>query len=214
MIEVIGFDLDGTLYPSTKEIQKRIRNTIYQKLSSECGIEICEARFLFEENYDRLSSGSRAVEEIAKKYQKNISGVNLIQDSLQEADILDLLKPNPALADMLTRLSQEYPLDLITGSRKPLAINKLERLGINQKIFSTIWGKETGDKLSGELFKWWIEIRNKPASSLLYVGDNTRQDIDTPKSLGIQTCYTGRYSEADYQIKDILELEELVKRIK
>lgn len=214
MIRIIGLDLDGTLYPSTEEIQKRIRTTIYQKIATSCGISLPEAKDAFETSYAQSSSGSRAIEEIANTYKKRIDGVNLIQDALQEADILDLIQPNEKVSKMLNNLGLEFNLDLITGSRRNLAREKLERLQIPRGSFKHIWTKEDGHKSSGELYKTWLSEYNADPQTMLYVGDNKKQDIDSPKRLGIKTCYIGQYAEADFQIKNILELEELVKQLK
>jgi FMN phosphatase YigB (HAD superfamily) len=57
------------------------------------------------------------------------------------------------------------------------------------------------------MYKKWIKKRGTP-ENMLYVGDNKKQDVDVPKSLGIRTCFLGKYEQADIQMANILELEE------
>ena len=211
-IQVIGFDLDNTLYPSTAEMQKKIREKIYEKISDLFGIDYEEAKRKFEESYLKIKSGSRAIRGIAKEvgYCGEIDNLDLVQEAIQEADVLDLIKPNPKLKEMLLRLKKKLDLDLITGSSQNLILGKLSRLGIETHLFDYVLDGDSGSKLDGDVFRRWVELRRGVPERMLYVGDNEKQDIDPPKSLGIKTCFIGEYSAADFQISNILDLERLL----
>jgi len=208
-ISVIGVDLDGTLYPITPEIKKRQRENIYQKMSVHFGISAEEVGKLFEENYSKMGSGSRALESIAKSLEKPVPKEDFIQEALEETDFLDLLEPNLKLSQMLNRISVTKKLDLITSSRCDFALEKLRRIGIYKEIFENILAHE-GSKTTGEVYRKWLSKRGFPASQHLYVGDNQIQDIDVPNQLGIQTCFLGNYLMANFQIKSILDLESIL----
>jgi len=208
-IKIIGFDLDGTLYPSTEEIQKKIRTQVYKKISSEFNISYEQARNSFETNYEKLSSGSRTIEAIAKQLNKPPVKNDLVQEAIEEADILDLIKKDSELIEMLLRLKNKKPLDLLTGSKYSLAFKKLERIGINSDLFENIFTRKDCLKSSGKMYEKWIIGRNVNPENLLYIGDNKKQDIDIPKELGIKTCFLGEYENADFEIKNILDLESL-----
>lgn len=215
-IRRIGFDLDNTLYPSTPEIQQRIRAKICEKLACALGLDVERVRVLFEENYNGTyswsKSGSRTISEIARQYDKSIDGSGIVQDSIEEADILDLINPNQKLNEMLTRMSDRYNLDLITGSRRRICIPKLHRLGIRPGIFGLILSDEDGSKTQGDIYRKWLQVTETSASGVLYVGDNLKQDIIAPKKLGITTCLVGDSNGvSDFCIKNILDLEELLK---
>jgi FMN phosphatase YigB (HAD superfamily) len=212
-IKAVGLDLDGTLYPSTDEIQGRIRGKIYEKLADHFGIPFDTAMALFEDGYDRLHSGSKTIAEISDKYGKPINGSEIVQDSLQEADILDLILPNPELVGMLERISQTKRLDLLTGSAYGFALKKLERLGVDPGVFSIFLADEHGSKSDLSLFSRWFEVTGLSSCEHFYVGDNKKQDIDNPKSLGVGTCIIGNYELADFRINNILELEGLLNSI-
>jgi FMN phosphatase YigB (HAD superfamily) len=210
-IKVIGFDLDGTLYNYTPEIQKKMRGKIYEKLVSTLDLDIEKAEELFEEKYSLLHSGSRSVNQIAESYGKEVNGSNLVQEALQEADFLYLLDPNPKVYDMLIKLRNRKKLDLLTGSAGAFALKKLAKLGINWFVFDYILAGEDGSKSSGEMYEKWLNFYKKLSpKNFLYVGDNPKQDIEVPKKLGVQTCHLGNDSNADYNIKNILELERLI----
>lgn len=209
-IKVIGFDLDGTLYNVTPEIKLRVRNLIYQKISTEFNIPLEKATNLFEEIYSETHSGGGTIRDLEQRFGKK-SDSDIIQDSLQEADILALIPEDPNLSRLLTRLSESYQLDLLTGGRENLAFEKLKRIGIDKGIFKYLFTKERGRKGNGDLYREWIQNRlDLTPENFLYVGDNKKQDIDIPKELGIKTCFLGDYNQADFQINSILDLERLL----
>jgi len=215
-IKIIGFDLDNTLYPSTDEIQERIRRGIYERLSGELNISVKKARELFEENYNGdfawSLSGSRTINEIGRRYDKDLSERDIVQESIEKADILDLIQPNPALVNMLRRLNTKYCMDLITSTTYDLARGKLERIGIRKDFFEYfLTASKFGRKGDGTVYEYWLRERGVSPKAVLYVGDNKKQDIDSPKALGINTCFVnGEYGGADYCIGEVLELERLV----
>jgi len=210
-ISVVGFDLDGTLYPITPEIKEKQREKIYEKISIHFGISPEESRELFEKYYGELGSGIKSMEAISKKLQRPFHNSHFIQESLEQADFLYLLKPNLLLNEMLVRISKIKRLDLITGSTSAFLLKKLERIGISPDLFQLLSTHEDGSKSSQEIYLKWLSQTKRLPSQHIYVGDNPKLDIDVPKSLGIKTCFLGEYNRADFQIKDILELENLLR---
>jgi len=219
-IEVIGFDLDGTLYPSTPDIQKKIRSNIYKKIAKIFFISEERSAELFEglynsEGFNYSSSGSRTIKEIGRIHGFDIGKEEcsyLIDDSIADANILDLIEPNPQLSNMLERLSQERPVDLITNSEKDLALSKLERLSVNYSIFEKfLAGGEFGSKSDGTVYDFWVSQYNSfMPGQFLYIGDNFKQDILPPKRKGMQTCLVGKdHPETDYAVENILDVENL-----
>jgi FMN phosphatase YigB (HAD superfamily) len=216
-IRVIGFDLDNTLYPSTPQIQERVRGKIYTILANELGIQVEIARDLFEEayegNYEWSKSGSRSTAHIAEMYGKVIDR-DIVQEAFEQADFLELIQSNPELVQMFNRLSEERELDLITGSAHDMAMFKLARVGINPKIFWHRFCAESGSKTTGEIYQTWIKARERTyhnPENMLYVGDNAKSDILVPKKLGIVTCMLGKpVPEADFNIERILDLEKIL----
>lgn len=210
-IVAVGFDLDNTLYPSTPEIQERIRGRIYQKIAGLFGISFEGAKREFEEEYTRLMSGSKAIGEIARKLGKKYDGsLDIVQEASQEANFLDLIKPNFELAEMLSRMRSQagVGLDLLTGSEYDFAMDKLARIGLSKNYFDIILDAAHG-KTNGNMYREWLKLRETSPEKLLYVGDNKKQDIDVPKSLGIRTCHLGDYDAAEFQVKGILDVGKL-----
>ena len=213
-IKVIGLDLDGTLYEDSIEIHEKIRGKIYEKISILINVPIADAADLFKEKYERIGSGTRVINEIAK--EKGISDLNssdFMQDAFQEANFLNLISPDKEVGNLIHRLSDKYDkrVDLITGSEYKLALGKLDRLGIKSECFGLIFSSNDGSKTSGEMYEKWMGIRKEfGPENFLYIGDNIKQDIKSPKRFGIKTCHIGDSPDADYNIKNILELEKIL----
>jgi len=209
-IKIIGFDLDGTLYESTEEIQSRIRELIYKKISIGLGVNFKEAKNLFEESYAITSSGSKTIKKLEEQFQRELEK-ELVQNAIQEAEILDLIQFNPKLITFLEKLREKYSIDLLTDSRRDLALKKLNRMGIDKDIFGYFLSAENGSKTDGTKFIEWVEKRgNHDPRTFLYVGDNKRQDVDSPKEFGITICFIGKYNKADFEIENIMGLEKLL----
>jgi len=210
-IKVVGFDLDGTLYPYTEEIQRRNREEIYGELSRILGIHFEDVDKTFNGLYNDRSeeccgSGSRTIERIGRIYGKELNGVGIVQECLTRANVWDLIEENFGLVKMLNDLSKKYCLDLVTSTHSSLMHPKLERIGINIGVFNYVFTGENGSKSNGSIFKEWLKLRDFNVNEYLYVGDNERVDIDVPKSLGIKTCFIGDYEEADYCVDNIVML--------
>lgn len=215
-IKIIGFDLDNTLYPSTPEIQQRIRGRIYKNIADYFEISLEESEKLFESLYNSEEfygkSGSRTVNEIGKIYGKLVDGEKIVDKSIEEADILDLISSNPELADILKSFSKKFKIDLVTNSTNELALKKLSKIGIPKEIFSNILTRESGgEKTDGTKYKGWLEKIKVLPENVLYVGDNKKQDVLPPKKLGINTCVIGdSKGEADFCVSDVMELETIL----
>ncbi|MFA5258908.1 MAG: HAD family hydrolase [Candidatus Pacearchaeota archaeon] len=213
-IKVIGFDLDNTLYNSNEEMQKKIRGKIYEKLSIILNIHLKESEKLFEENYNGefpwKNSGRRTIEELGRMFKVPVDGREIVQESIEEAEIIDLIEENKMLEEMLKRLKQKYRLDIITSGNHEFALKKLDKIGIEKKLFELILAEgKFGGKTTGEVYQYWINERKISPNQILYVGDNLRADIEIPKLLGIKTCFVGKENKiADICINDILELEK------
>lgn len=184
-IKVIGFDLDQTLYPKSSEIDEAIQGYIYEKIAEykKCSIE--QADKLFNDLYQHGSglSGSKTLAALGVP-----NGLEIVQEALGNADIDKFLVPNDDTIEFLNAIKKQYHnIDLITGSRMPLAILKLGKLAIDKSIFNHILDT-TISKSDGDAYRAWMNFYPlyKP-TEFLYIGDRVSSDHLIPKELGIQT---------------------------
>jgi FMN phosphatase YigB (HAD superfamily) len=207
----IGFDLDGTLYPSTPEVEDRVRNKIALKLLEKRPDlkDLDNARKFFEERYLIICSGKGVLKEVGYENSSKI-----MEECLINADVLDLIVPNPNLADIMKRLSEVYETYLLTSSPENSALSKLEKIGISFDSFRFMVFNDTpssGSKSNGEAFDYAIKKSIYSPSQHIYVGDRLKQDINPAKLKGMKTIAVWSYiPESDYSINKIEEIERLL----
>lgn len=210
-LESIGFDLDGTLYPGTPEIDNRVRTQIaFRLLDKKPGLGNLDfAREFFEERYQKLGSGTKVLSEAGYE-----DAGRVMDDCLVKADVLDLIKPNPKLAEIVCGIGKKLTIFLLTSSPELLADQKLARIGLKTRLFDyRFYGDNegVGSKSNGDAFEKVLMETDSPAGNILYIGDRAKTDILPAKALGIKTCSVWReIPQADYHINNINEIEDLV----
>lgn len=212
-IEVIGFDLDGTLYPQDNKADERIKTRIAEimfKNSPEMG-SVAKAREIFERVYEKTQSGTKVLKELGYD-----NPVGIMDQALATANVLDLIKPNPNLVQMLSRIGEDYTLFLLTSGPKEQALEKLEKIGINSKVFkhSFYSDQPTGfSKTDGTAYENVLKTMGySDGKKHLYVGDRVVADISPAKKYGIRTVLVSDKpnSNADHVIKKPEDLERLL----
>ncbi len=184
-IEIIGFDLDQTLYPRSTEVDRMIQKYIYEKIAGHRNIPIDEASRLFRELYKDGNglSGRNTLEKLGIP-----NGASVVQEALERADIASILSPNPQTLLLLTSLKEKYKnIDLITGSNKNQTDKKLKTLNL-ENIFLHFITPETASKSDGSAFDYWLSIYpEKKPESFLYIGDKIATDYTPAQERGIKT---------------------------
>lgn len=205
--KAVGFDLDGTFYETKGEIDNRIRTKLAEKILeiNPSLLNIDSARDYFEKRYANSHSSTRILKEAG--YGEDALAIR--DWCLANANVLDLIKPNKNLANILERMSEKYELNLLTNSPKQLSLIKLDRLGINAEIFYLKFFDSR--KLEGESFEEMISFSKFPAEEHVYVGDSLTSDILPAKRLGMKTiAISSNINEASITINNIREIENLL----
>ena len=207
-VYAVGFDLDGTLYRDTPEIQNRVRTEIAKHLliKNPNLVTISNARLYFEDRYKILQSGTKVLAEAGYEEASKI-----MDDCLARADIIDLLKVDEKLAQIMNSIKTVFFTYLITGSPRDIASKKLARIGLNYTLFNRTVFSDTlnaGSKSDGTAFQNILSSISIPPSHHVYIGDRINSDILPAKKLGMKTISVwSNIPEADLSLKHIHELE-------
>ncbi|MEK7614093.1 MAG: HAD family hydrolase [Patescibacteria group bacterium] len=211
-IKVIGFDLDQTLYPKSKDVDEAIQQYIYQKIAYHKNISITEAKKLFTDLYQggRGLSGSKTLMALGIT-----GGKEIVQEALERANIASFLVTNLETISLLEKLKEKYKnLDILTGSNDSNTFKKLESLGIDKKIFNHIITADNAAKSDGSAYKIWLSYYSFPPENFLYIGDRIMSDYEAPKKLGIKSILVnieGKDVSVDcLQLKSILDIGPLL----
>lgn len=211
LIRVVGLDLDGTQYQSTPETDLRVRTKIAEKLLDKNPDlkNIENARQFFEQRYAILHSGTKVLEEAGYQYSSKV-----MDECLATANVIDLIKKDEKLAEIIERIHGEYLTFLLTASPEELARAKLSAIGINPasfdyKLYSDT--PEAGNKNDGTAFKYLLNLTQILPEKHVYIGDRKSSDIIPAKNLGMKTIAVwSDIPEADLSIDHIYKLEEIL----
>lgn len=219
--EVIIFDLDDTLYKERDFVESGFKAVA--KYVEE-NFEIPQKSFykLIIENLNRKSRG-KIFDDALKQY--NIFNKSLVKKLIGVyRDHNPKIKVFPRVFNLLKSLRKNYKLALVTDGNALVQRRKVKTLGIG-KIFDVIVFTDDFKKPKPSPFafrKVTRFFRVKPGK-VVYIADDPNKDFIGAKKLGVKTARVkqGRFSElqlakkyeADYEIKNILELEKLLKKI-
>lgn len=204
-IKSVGFDLDGTLYPLTSEMNDRVRDKISTKiLEKDPHLKnINNARMFFEKEYEEIQSATKILKKVG---YNNASQV--MDECLTQADILDMIPQNEILGELFREISIKYDeIYLLTSSPEKVSLSKLEKIGINKSAFSYMVYSDApnvGSKNGGKAFDYVLGLSKFPASKHIYFGDRKKADILPAKSRGMKTVAVhNKIQEADFNISHI-----------
>src|SRR3989344_7635813 len=207
-VKSLVFELDGTLYPESPEINQRISERFAQKiLDKKIGLRTLEEAIIYsQKSYNKTSSRSQILREL---------GFENVDEVMIEclSNTIDLIKEDREVVSLLDDLNKRYELSLLTASPESLSLPKLEKIGINPSIFDRkLYGSSIPrcKKTDGSIFRFFLELSSYSPNEHVYIGDLLSADIIPPKSLGMKTIIVGSKSlEADYSIKKIYDLRKV-----
>lgn len=212
-IQVIGFDLDQTLYPKSPEIDRSIQQYLYIKIAEHRKVDLAEAERLFEERYQsgRGIGGRTTLLDLGVP-----NAAELVQEALEKAPIADFLIPDQKTIALLKSLKAKYrSIDILSGSNTANVETKLEHLEIPANLFGHMLTADHGNKASGNLYKQWLALYpDLQPQNFLYIGDRVKSDYEAPKELGIPSIlvYVSKNDPAVDcpQLKTFIEIQNLL----
>lgn len=210
---VVGFDLDGTLYQGSAEIDALIQTYIYEKIAEHKNIGILESKKLFDDLYKegRGLSGRKTL--IALDIP---NAGDIVQEALEQADVASVLTPDREIVTLLNKLTEHgKELAILTGSNKAQLDAKLAALELPQSLFAHIITDEIAHKSSGDAYKLWLShYEDRSADDFVYIGDRPYSDYEVPSSLGINTILVNTKEVSPHiacpQLSTVYEIEELL----
>jgi FMN phosphatase YigB (HAD superfamily) len=212
-IRVIGWDLDQTLYPKSRDIDTAIRSGLYVAVAEKQGIGLEEAKDLFDQLYLHHGKGEAVFAVLGFK-----DAGETYQQILENADLTDFLHQDPQTIDTLTRIKQVYKQDLITGSPSQTAQKRLAKLGIDMDVFGVkIYGDSVSagiqlHKVGGAAFRFWAsQYPEFEPHQFLYVGDRPESDLFPAIELGFQSVIIYPKPNIDTEVVTIGHPSEIMR---
>lgn len=203
----LGFDLDNTLYRQSPEMNEKIQEHACRKASTILNQPYEVVRSRFDKIFSETQSGRISLEAIGIA-----NGKEMIQEALENADIVSVLKEDVRLREMLGNLANFHKLFLITGSSEQIALGKLEAIGLNPSTFSpSLYAESPYKRVDGSAFRYVASLHNVGFDRMMFVGDREKVDIIPARDLGVKTAIVNATSNlADIRLRDIYELEKIL----
>jgi FMN phosphatase YigB (HAD superfamily) len=212
-IRAVGFDLDGTLYAQSHQMDERIVELFTARVLAKMPeLETLDkAKAFGEKKYRELESRKKTLEAIGYGDANEV-----MHEIFQQADSSQFLSRDERLIETLRsiREAKEY-LYLITTAPSKEGKNKLAKLGVSESIFDLIiYGDNEliAQRPKDEVvFRHAIHVSGIPAQQHVYIGDREKADILAPQSVNMKAISVGAlilaadaHAALIYDIKDIL----------
>ena len=141
-----------------------------------------------------------------------------VLNDIYQKGLFQRIVPIEGACEVITYFQKYYPIYIATNGVSEVAVHKLKQIGLSsyfQGIFSADMTKNTVTKANILFWKEFLEfIKDYRPKDCLIIGDNYRDDICIPKSLGFHTClvHPGDYADfqGDYHIKRLKELKQII----
>jgi len=106
-------------------------------------------------------------------------------------DYLDSLELRPYIKKLLSKVSTEYKLGLVSNfTYAPVIYAGVKKLGINQFFNAILVSEEVGwRKPSRKIFEETLKRLDATAEETVYVGDSPLEDIKGAKAVGMKTVF-------------------------
>jgi putative hydrolase of the HAD superfamily len=223
-IKAIFFDIDDTLYDSTKLTTMARQNSI--RAMTDSGLPIRDEEKLYTllediikkhgsnygKHYDRL------LEELGLEIDPKIIAAGVVA---YEHTKEGYLKPFPGVIPTLLKLKERYNLGVISNGLAVKQWEKLIGLGIHHLFDVVATSEELGfSKPQKEIFFVAVEKLGLVPEECIMVGDRLDTDITGGNLAGMKTVYLkkGKYGgekpktddeTPDFEIDDITEITDL-----
>ncbi|NPB02211.1 MAG: TIGR02253 family HAD-type hydrolase [Methanopyri archaeon] len=230
MIRAVIFDLDDTLYPSSKLAREARWNAIRAMVEAGLDVDMTE-----EELYEELMG---VVKEYGSNHPRHFDlllkrvGVDPDPKLVAAAVVayhdtkLAYLKPYPDVIPTLLWLKEKgLRLGVVTSGIPVKQWEKLIRLGIHHFFDDVVISEDVGvEKPNPRIFKIAVSRLGVAPSEALYVGDRPDRDVRGANRAGLVTVRVrqGKYRDLkpereedipDFEIRRLRELKGVVERL-
>lgn len=208
-IEILIWDLDGTLYQSIPELSGKISQAFLKILLEHKNISSEEAIKLLQETKKIYKSSTKSLK---------VLGCGTTLEIIKQIEVIvkkaQYLKKDPNIQHVFRELSLFRHI-LVSDTSHQTIIAELEAIGLSHTIFELIVGiDDTGtSKPDLSFFKKVIDYTDLPPKNHLMIGDRVEVDLLPAKQLGMKTCLVWhpeiQNNEIDFLLPTVYDIVSL-----
>lgn len=183
-LKVLAWDLDGTLYPPTEELNQAIEQALIEELAAALNCSKAAAAKHYALQKTKLKSSTKVLN------QAGINGHQFFIDLWYRLPLELYIQSNPEL-EQLFSASQNLTHVLHTNSNTlEIVKRKLACVGLSIDHFSQVmtFPKDGYQKPDRQAFELLIKVANEAPANILYIGDRSEVDLQPAKELGLHTA--------------------------
>lgn len=199
---ILFFDLDNTLIDRDRALGLWLKD-YYARLKG-CQIEKSLLDFLMKVDQHGMAERCLFWDSVIEHFGLSSTPQDL-QNTLNR-ELAEYVSSDQAVYEMLSRLSKQFDLQLISNGSSFNQRAKLQASGY-EEFFSRIYISDEEGIAKPLLFEAVRNNINCKPTDCLMIGDNYEADILGAQKVGFKTCFLGD-SKADFNISHISELED------
>lgn len=207
-IKAIGFDVDGTLYHTPRDMQLEVGKILIQKAAAALSRDPDDLAQEYLQRRDQYRSNTLTLNSFG------LEGEKIFQEVWDKIAIEDYVVRDEELAEMITLLKKRYKLFIISNGTGTQVERKLTYLGLDYKDFDPrIYCYDQGwVKPEPAPFLAAIEDLNVSPEEIVYVGDREDIDIEGARAVGMKTIFVGGESKlADHSCKTVHDIQTVLQ---
>jgi HAD superfamily hydrolase (TIGR01549 family) len=218
-VSTIFFDTSDTLYhsPEFEQAQSKHFMTV---LALHLGVSEAKAKEVFKQTKAKLKQTLSHVTKVSVLHEFGIGRLEVLGSLARAMEPDQFLQPNKELNTLLTALSRDYTLGIITNILKQQLFKVLRALAVDVEHFTHIVSSDitSKSKPDHEPFLKALEISGVQPDECVYVGDSLTKDMVPAREAGLRTIWVSRGESPDGAavdgvIPDILHLEQALRTL-
>ncbi len=206
MLKYVIFDLDETLYPTTNGLMQTIGRRMREYIIRQYGLPPDEAQALQKQYFNQYGTTFRGL-----YVERHIDPEGYLK-FVHDVPLLEFLRPDPRLREMLERIAQEKVI--LTNADARHARRVLDILGVSD-LFTRIFDVVYFDyqcKPARAVYERLLSALPARGDECALV-DDAERNLLPAQQLGIHTILLGKPGQAEAHIETIYEAADAIARL-
>lgn len=195
-IQILIWDLDGTLYRSQKDLSWALHQGCIKILVQEKNLSFEKAEQLFSKTKEIHKGASKSLQALGCGNR-----LKIIEKLENIVDKASFLKPDRKLINLFSALC-DFRHFLLSNTTRKTIIKELEALGLSHTLFELVIGVDDMKTTKPDLpfFKAALDYSDLSSNKHLVIGDRIEVDLAPAKQLGMKTCLVWSNNQQDSRV--------------
>jgi len=205
-IRALGWDLDGTLYPTSQALTRLIQKRQYQVVSEKMRWSLQRTRSEYEKRYVELGSNTKTMTSFG------IDGISYFTSVWDTIDLARFIHRDERIMRLFEAFTIRRHFLISNSNRLDQIQKKLLLIGLQAEIFEVIVPtEELGEvKPDPAPFLFALEKLRLPPEQTLFIGDRVSTDVMGASAVGMRTCRIGETTaSADICVASVYDIASI-----